>query len=218
LRFDLCYENEQWSESWRAPEQRLHEIQDRFSARGAVVRSGGDFDGWDMEVRAGLFATIRIKLLCEEHGNGHQLVRINARPHAGRLVPIMGVLFCGAVGLHLIGGPLAAALLCSLPMTVVWCRALYEWLVGMTFIIDVIENRETRTVSADAVATMVVATETAGHGELVEAVGSRTLAADPRQEQIEELVGKILSGPPTPRTPGDGNDESGVALKMTVDA
>jgi hypothetical protein len=212
LRLNLCYGDQQWSETWRSAEDRLREIRDRFSERGAVVRSGGDFDWWDLEVRAGLFATIRIKLLCEEHGNGHQLVRISARPGPGRLVLIMGVLFFGAIFLHLIGGPLAAALLCSLPMTVVWSRAVYEWLVGMTFVIDVIENRHEVAAASQAGADDVDATE------VIEAVRPVTVSAatDSRQQEIEDIVDKILNHSSRASRDED-DDESGIALKVVVD-
>ena len=213
LRFNLCYGNQQWSGSWRSPEERLQEIQDRFSERGAVIRSGGDFDWWDLEVRAGLFATIRIKLLCEEHGNGNQLVRVSARPGPGRLVFIMSVLFFGAIFLHLIGGPVAAALLCSLPMTVVWCRAVYEWLVGMTFVIDVIEDRHEVATASQAVAEDVETTE------VVETVRplAVTASTDSRQQEIEDIVDKILNVPSPLASRDDDSDEDDVVLKVVVD-
>ena len=213
LRLNLCYGNQQWTESWRSPEERLREIYDRFSERGAVVRSGGDFDWWDLEVRAGLFATIRIKLLCEEHGGGHQLVRISARPGPGRLVLIMGVLFFGAILLHLISGPVTAALLCSLPMTVVWCRAVYEWLVGMTFVIDVIENRHAVATASEAVAEDVETTEVVETVRPVAGAG----ASDARQQEIEDIVDKILNHSSRASRDEDDDDESNVALKVVAD-
>lgn len=61
-----------WSERWRAPEQRLEEVEAGLRQHGAVVARGGDFDRWDLEVRAGLFGDVRVRLVTEEHGAGHQ--------------------------------------------------------------------------------------------------------------------------------------------------
>jgi hypothetical protein len=124
----------------------------------------------------------------------------------------MGVLFFGAIFLHLIGGPLAAALLCSLPMTVVWSRAVYEWLVGMTFVIDVIENRHEVAAASQAGADDVDATE------VIEAVRPVTVSAatDSRQQEIEDIVDKILNHSSRASRDED-DDESGIALKVVVD-
>src|SRR6185503_18282061 len=43
-----------WSESWQAVDARLRALEANFRARGAAVRRGGDFDRWDLELRAGM--------------------------------------------------------------------------------------------------------------------------------------------------------------------
>jgi hypothetical protein len=47
---------------------------------GAVVRAGGDFDRWDLEVRLGALGASRLLMTTEEHGAGRQLLRFRVSP------------------------------------------------------------------------------------------------------------------------------------------
>ena len=67
---------------WRAPEARLSGVERTLRAGGAVVRHGGDFDRWDLEVRGGLFGSARMIMGVEEHGQGMQMVRARLWPRA----------------------------------------------------------------------------------------------------------------------------------------
>jgi GT2 family glycosyltransferase len=69
-----------WSERWRASEQRVRELQERLREGGSVVLSGGDWDRWDLEVRAGALGAQRLRMAVEEHGSGRQLVRVRRWP------------------------------------------------------------------------------------------------------------------------------------------
>src|SRR5207237_10878920 len=40
----------------------------------------GPFDRWDLEIRSGALASVRVRSVLEEHGAGRQLIRIKARP------------------------------------------------------------------------------------------------------------------------------------------
>jgi glycosyltransferase involved in cell wall biosynthesis len=72
---------ELWSERWRSPESWLEEIAFRARSRGAIVRQGGDFDGWDLEILGGAFGGCRTLLGIEEHGAGRQMLRLKSWPH-----------------------------------------------------------------------------------------------------------------------------------------
>jgi GT2 family glycosyltransferase len=74
-----------WSEDWQAPDKRLESIEAALRAQRAVVLRGGDYDRWDLEVRGGLFGSVRICMAVEDHGSGTQLVRFRAWP---RLAPL----------------------------------------------------------------------------------------------------------------------------------
>jgi GT2 family glycosyltransferase len=69
-----------WSEHWQPAEERLRNLEAMLREHGAVVKRGGDFDRWDLEVRGGIFGTIRILMGIEEHGAGRQLARFRSWP------------------------------------------------------------------------------------------------------------------------------------------
>jgi hypothetical protein len=70
-----------WTERWRAPEARLENLERSLREAGAVVRRGGDFDRWDLEVRGGALGSTRLLTAVEEHGQGRQMVRGRTWPH-----------------------------------------------------------------------------------------------------------------------------------------
>jgi len=69
-----------WSEQWQSCEDRLAKIENELRRNGAVVRRGGEFDRWDLELCAGMFGGARLHLTVEEHGSGCQLVRVRTWP------------------------------------------------------------------------------------------------------------------------------------------
>jgi glycosyltransferase involved in cell wall biosynthesis len=69
-----------WSEKWIAPEKRLESIEKALKNTGSIVRRGGNFDRWDLEVRGGLFGSLRILMGIEEHGGGKQMVHLRSWP------------------------------------------------------------------------------------------------------------------------------------------
>jgi hypothetical protein len=69
-----------WSERWEAIESRLSQIKAILEQSSAVVVPGGDFDSWDFSVRGGLFGTVRVIAMVEEHGMGRQLCRFRSTP------------------------------------------------------------------------------------------------------------------------------------------
>lgn len=73
---------EVWSEDWREPQRRLQQLQDSLAASGGLVRSGGPFDRWDLELRAGPLGGVKIRTAVEEHGSGRQLLRARIWPRA----------------------------------------------------------------------------------------------------------------------------------------
>jgi hypothetical protein len=76
-----------WTENWLAPEERLAQIQRSLHAERAVIRYGGDFDRWDLELIGGMLGSARMLMAVEDHGAGTQLVRIRSWPrcrHAAR--------------------------------------------------------------------------------------------------------------------------------------
>ncbi len=82
-----------WSEEWQAPEVRLVAIEAALRAQTAVVLRGGDYDRWDLEVRGGVFGSLRMCLAVEDHGSGTQLVRFRSWPRFSALGLVLTFLF-----------------------------------------------------------------------------------------------------------------------------
>jgi hypothetical protein len=60
---------------------------------GVFVRRGGDYDRWDLEVRAGLLGSARLLMAVEDHGAGNQFVRLRLWPKGSLLELLLPVLF-----------------------------------------------------------------------------------------------------------------------------
>lgn len=82
---------EVWSETWRSPQDWVQDLQDGLAAKGGIVRSGGPFDRWDLDLRAGPLGGVRIRTAVEEHGSGRQLVRARVFPRAPAGSPVVAV-------------------------------------------------------------------------------------------------------------------------------
>ena len=84
-----------WSERWRDPQAWVEQLQDGLAAAGGFVRSGGPFDRWDLDLRAGAFGGVKIRTAVEEHGDGKQLLLARVWPRttaAGRLIVLVLIL------------------------------------------------------------------------------------------------------------------------------
>jgi hypothetical protein len=69
-----------WSETWQPPEERLRSIEALLIEQGIPTGRGGEYDNWDLEVRGGLFASVRTRLGVEEYPRGRQYLRFRAWP------------------------------------------------------------------------------------------------------------------------------------------
>ncbi len=86
-----------WSEEWRSQNSWLESVEMGVTALRSVIMRGGDFDGWDLELRGGLLGSVRMLMAVEEHGGGNQFIRIKSWP---RCTPagIVMTLFFAALG------------------------------------------------------------------------------------------------------------------------
>ena len=83
-----------WRERGVAPEGILQSTRAVLRSLGAPVRRGGEFDSWDLEMRAGLLGAARLLMACEDHGAGRQLVRFRTWPRLS--LTALGVVVIGA--------------------------------------------------------------------------------------------------------------------------
>ena len=99
-----------WTEEWREPALQLESIESELA--GAETVRGGDFDGWDLEIRAGALGSLRGCMAVEDHGSGTQLFRFRTWPTVGPLAGLGAISFGGLAGLAALAGAwLVAALL-----------------------------------------------------------------------------------------------------------
>ncbi len=121
-----------WTERWQAGDTRLERLETLLARDGCLVTRGGDYDDWDLEVRAGGLSAVRIVLAIEEHGQGRQMVRFRAQPHYRTAVGIgMGILSVGAL-LAGLDGVLSAATVLGAAGLVLAVAAIRECGAAMT--------------------------------------------------------------------------------------
>jgi GT2 family glycosyltransferase len=115
-----------WSEQWHSTEDRVRAIAAALAADGSVIRSGGDWDSWDLQVRGGLLGDARLRIGIEEHGAGRQLVRVRSWPHAPRAGILFGALAATLAIIGLISDKDAAASVLGVTSLALVLRLLYE--------------------------------------------------------------------------------------------
>ena len=115
-----------WSERWESTEDRVRAIASALRAEGSVIRSGGDWDRWDLQVRAGLLGVARLRIAIEEHGAGRQLVRVRSWPRAPMTSILLGALAALVATLALVSDADALTILLGVLAASLVARLLYE--------------------------------------------------------------------------------------------
>jgi O-antigen biosynthesis protein len=99
-----------WSDQWRAPTDRLAALEATIRARGAAVLRGGTFDRWDLEIRRGGLATVRLLMSVEDNPGRTQVVRIRWWPRLSPVVALAPLLLGGLAANAAMKGSDAAAI------------------------------------------------------------------------------------------------------------
>lgn len=69
-----------WSKRWSDASDVLIAMESILRSSGTVVRRGGDYDSWDLEVRGGLFGGVRVCMVSEIYGRANFMLRLRSRP------------------------------------------------------------------------------------------------------------------------------------------
>jgi hypothetical protein len=88
-----------WTTRWQPIESRLSALASILNGAGTPIIRGGDFDRWDLSILGGLFGTIRVIAMVEEHGKGKQLCRFRTWPKPPNSVIAIFVAIMIAAGL-----------------------------------------------------------------------------------------------------------------------
>jgi hypothetical protein len=107
-----------WSETWQSADERLRALEALLREQRIAVRRGGAYNDWDLEVRGGFFACVRIRLALEEFPGGRQFVCFRSWPClikpscAVGALPLMLALGAGLQGGHVVAAIVLGALAC----------------------------------------------------------------------------------------------------------
>jgi GT2 family glycosyltransferase len=100
---------------YESPQEKLTALEQTLRKAGAVIRRGGEFARWDLELQGGLLGGARVLLSVEDLCPGQQLVRYRSWPALSRwglgLFAAFSALGCAAAADHawIAGGTLAVA-------------------------------------------------------------------------------------------------------------
>jgi hypothetical protein len=127
-----------WSERWRPHVERVADLERTIRSYGILVRRGGDFDRWDLEVRGGLFGAVRVLCAVEEHGAGRQLLRVRMWPRMSTVGRILVAILDGLCA----GAALESAWLVSAGLGLAACAVVWRMLreCGTTVVVRASEG------------------------------------------------------------------------------
>jgi glycosyltransferase involved in cell wall biosynthesis len=101
-----------WSEVWHSADTWLERVAAQIREHRTVVRPGGTYDNWDLEIRGGVLAGTRVLLGIEDHGAGRQMLRFRCRARVPfAVMATLGALFIGGLAAAASGAWLAAGVL-----------------------------------------------------------------------------------------------------------
>ena len=117
------------TDRWRTNTEWLHAAEAHLAGGGATVLRGSDFDPWDLELRGGMSAAVRVKVMTEDLGDGKQLVRWRSAPRCSPVAA--GVIATAALAAaaayvqdhHLLSVAFAAVAVAAVALTVRACGA-----------------------------------------------------------------------------------------------
>jgi GT2 family glycosyltransferase len=115
-----------WSEGWRPPEAWLGALEAELCDLDLPVLRGGAFDDWDLEVRWGRQAAVRLRMAVEEHGRGKQMVRFRAWPVRPPRLAAALLLLGGLAVAAGVGGTWPAAAALGGAALLLWGRATWQ--------------------------------------------------------------------------------------------
>jgi GT2 family glycosyltransferase len=109
-----------WTDRWAATSDRLAAIEATIRAQGIAVHRSGTFDRWDLEIRQGSLASVRLLMAVEENPGRTQVIRIRWWPRLSPLVAAATLLLAGlAAAAAMDGSPAGAIVLVAASLGVI---------------------------------------------------------------------------------------------------
>jgi O-antigen biosynthesis protein len=138
--FPRTVDTRDWTNHWRSADDRIRAVEAILRSRGMFVQHGGDFDAWELEVRAGILGAARTLLAVEEQGGGCQMVRFRVWPRFSKAASVLTLSLTGlAIGAAFDGANEAAVVL-GLVATILGGRILAEACASMSALLGAIRK------------------------------------------------------------------------------
>ena len=106
----------------------------------SIVRRGGDFDRWDLEVRGAVLGSARMLMGVEEHGRGRQMVRVRLWPRAAGAGLGAVVILAGLAAAALLDGAGTASAMLVLAAVALGARIAWECGTALRALGDAVER------------------------------------------------------------------------------
>ena len=129
-----------WRDKREPAEATLNRLEHKSQAMGLLVRSGGDFDSWDLEIRQGILGGVRMLLAVEEHAPGKQLLRFRLSQTYSRLALALCVVFAVMSVAALSYGAWAQSIISGLGAILIIARTLTDSASSTGIIHDLVVN------------------------------------------------------------------------------
>lgn len=133
-----------WSERWRPVEDWLTALKEALADGGRRVRTGGDWDDWDLEIQGGPLGSARLLLTVEEHGAGRQLFRVRTWPRLSTWGSASALSLAAAGVFAAMDESWAAAIVLGLPAIGMAARMLGDYLEAARVIALAATNAQAR--------------------------------------------------------------------------
>jgi hypothetical protein len=133
-----------WSERWRSAEAWLESVESELRCELAWAARGGDFDGWDLMVRGGLFGAARVRMGVEEHGSGRQYVRFRVWPRCSPAGIALMIFLASLAVSAAVDGHRAVALGLATTSLALACRTLFECAIAQGALLEALSLSERR--------------------------------------------------------------------------
>jgi hypothetical protein len=98
-----------WSETWREPAVWLARMLDELVGRGHIVRTGRDYDPWDLHVVGGRLGAARLLVAFEDNGSGNQYLRFRVWPCASKFASAIALTCLTVAVLAAVAGSVVVA-------------------------------------------------------------------------------------------------------------
>jgi len=115
-----------FTRTWIEHQRRLELLEESLASMKTTTRRGGPFDAWDIEVRGGMFGSMRMLMAIEDQGSGTQYIRVLCQPIFSIIGVALMILFSGLALLALQDGAMKAAIVLGS----------FAVLIGIRMIID----------------------------------------------------------------------------------